>query len=98
MALEILEASQREVQLIERAASQQIQALAKLRQAQNPGQTSSRPQRYQLLLRVLEHLVRAQHYLRCAQANGTAHSDLAATVDAHLRTLTAVQAQAEQLS
>src|SRR6476659_4807555 len=86
-----------EVKQLERAATHQVQALARLRQARDPAKRQSTARRYRLLLDVLEHLVVAQHLLERVRQAAINHPDLATSINAHINGLTTLREQTEQL-
>jgi len=73
-----------------------MQALARLRLAQDPTNRCSNDQRHQLLLEVLEHLMRAEHHLRWAE-NSLTHQAGHEILANHVRSLSALRAKTEQL-
>ena len=76
-----------EITQLERAASHQTKALAKLRQARDPARPLSTARRHTLMLDVLEHLVKARHLLQRAQATAGDNPALLATLSEQLTRL-----------
>jgi hypothetical protein len=86
-----------QVRQIERAASHQVQALARLRQVQDPATRQSSARRCQLLLHALEHLVIARHHLEKAEQNAVGHSSLSTPLNTQIRGLTVLRETVEHM-
>jgi hypothetical protein len=82
---------------MERAATYQTRALAWLRRARDPAMGAlPAPQRRDLMLRALEHLLNARRLLEQARA-AAGDGEMSGMLDAHLERLAATAAATERL-
>lgn len=82
---------------VERAASRQMQALARLRLAQDRARRCSTSRRHQLLIEVVEHLAMAERHLACARKSFGNQPGHIASVDDPISKVADLRAKAERL-